>query len=533
MSIGNAIYRLRTEKKLSQEQFANLFGVSRQSVQKWENGTFKPDIDKLIAISRHFGVSVDSLLFDNVNPEMMARVPEPFDNNSEIDQQYGELYGWIPYFNNLEREYKQCEAEGIDLSRYRDVFLSVSKLPVGPIKNRMAELLFQVTMTAPCKPGYKYNEPSRWEEIRSLTQHFELKGGLPEEDVLRERVYGAWLGRCCGVYAGYVIEGAGRKEIRKLLKNSDNYPMRRYILSGDFDEEMSEKLRFIPVDERFADRMRYIRCEDINFTVLSSRIIDVFGRDFKPADVAGAWLSYQPRDSYHGDERIIFRNLICGYYPPDSAVYENPYRESIAAWVRADYYGYINPGDPEAAAGMAWRDACVSNVKNGIYGSMFVAAMLACAAVTDDLREIIRGGLSQIPTTSRLYESITGAIGFYDSGAAQEQFYDDLHRRYNESGETSDWDSIFPNAEIVTAALLYGKGNFGGTVSAAVQAGFDTDCNAAIVGSVLGMRAGVGGIGPEWRAPAEKLIDSNILGVGKVSIAEMADKTMEHIKAAK
>ena len=38
MSIGNAIYGLRTEKKLSQEQFANLFGVSRQSVQKWENG---------------------------------------------------------------------------------------------------------------------------------------------------------------------------------------------------------------------------------------------------------------------------------------------------------------------------------------------------------------------------------------------------------------------------------------------------------------------------------------------------------------
>ena len=39
---------------------------------------------------------MDSLLFDNVNPEMMARVPEPFDNNSEIDQQYGELYGVSP-----------------------------------------------------------------------------------------------------------------------------------------------------------------------------------------------------------------------------------------------------------------------------------------------------------------------------------------------------------------------------------------------------------------------------------------------------
>ena len=38
MTIGNAINTLRIEAKLSQEQFAILFGVSQQSVQKWENG---------------------------------------------------------------------------------------------------------------------------------------------------------------------------------------------------------------------------------------------------------------------------------------------------------------------------------------------------------------------------------------------------------------------------------------------------------------------------------------------------------------
>ena len=38
MSIGNRINKLRTETNMSQEQFAELFGVSRQSVQKWESG---------------------------------------------------------------------------------------------------------------------------------------------------------------------------------------------------------------------------------------------------------------------------------------------------------------------------------------------------------------------------------------------------------------------------------------------------------------------------------------------------------------
>lgn len=62
MTLGEKIYRLRTEKGLSQEAAGEALNVSRQSVSKWETDQSVPELDKLVAISEFFGVSTDYLL---------------------------------------------------------------------------------------------------------------------------------------------------------------------------------------------------------------------------------------------------------------------------------------------------------------------------------------------------------------------------------------------------------------------------------------------------------------------------------------
>lgn len=62
MKLHEKIYHLRTEKKLSQGDLAEILDVSRQSVSKWETGASVPDLDKLVKMSDLFGVTMDFLV---------------------------------------------------------------------------------------------------------------------------------------------------------------------------------------------------------------------------------------------------------------------------------------------------------------------------------------------------------------------------------------------------------------------------------------------------------------------------------------
>jgi transcriptional regulator with XRE-family HTH domain len=65
MSFPENLQRLRKVKKLSQEKLAEIMGVSRQAIAKWECGQSYPDINKLITLRNLFKISIDDLIKDN------------------------------------------------------------------------------------------------------------------------------------------------------------------------------------------------------------------------------------------------------------------------------------------------------------------------------------------------------------------------------------------------------------------------------------------------------------------------------------
>lgn len=62
MNLGESIYRLRSERNMSQGDLADALDVSRQSVSKWENNMAVPDLDKLVKMSDLFGITLDELV---------------------------------------------------------------------------------------------------------------------------------------------------------------------------------------------------------------------------------------------------------------------------------------------------------------------------------------------------------------------------------------------------------------------------------------------------------------------------------------
>ena len=530
MKITEALIRLRKNNKLSQEKFAELLEVSRQAVQKWESGISKPGIEHIIRTSNVFNVSLDILLHGSD-----GRAEETAKQTVSILPDFNSYGGGIQYPEELMTEFTQSMEEGKDIAQYEELFLAVSKMPKGTVKAQLADGIFQLVLNAPLREDYKYNEPSGLESIKALRGDFIYKRKKVRDD-LREKISGAWTGRICGCLLGKPVESIRTDELNILLKKSSNYPMHRYIMSCDVTEEMYDTFRFNLRGRYFADTISYAPADDdINYTVMAATLIDKYGRNFVPYNVLQLWCDSQPKSAYWTAERVAFCNFISGYCPPNTAIYKNPYREWIGAQIRGDYFGYINPGDPEEAAEMAWRDASVSHVKNGIYGEMFAAAMIAYAAVCSYICEIIKAGLAQIPVSSRLYEAVNNIIDEYNNGINAENCFKRIHECYDEN-RGHDWCHTIPNAMIVTASLLYGENNFEKSICMSVQAGFDTDCNGATVDSVLGMKNGIKSIGKEWIEPVNGLADTtlcdaaNYKSVGRVSISDMVEKTLEHIK---
>ena len=97
MTLGDKLSKLRKENNYTQEQLADVLGVSRQSVSKWEGNITYPETDKLIRISELFDCSLDYLLKDAVETDKRNQANEEADlskKKKRLCERKSEKTGW-------------------------------------------------------------------------------------------------------------------------------------------------------------------------------------------------------------------------------------------------------------------------------------------------------------------------------------------------------------------------------------------------------------------------------------------------------
>lgn len=225
----------------------------------------------------------------------------------------------------------------------------------------------------------------------------------------------------------------------------------------------------------------------------------------------------QPDEFY--SENIMTEYRQCIDEGLDAAPYKQLF-EAVAAMPMSE--------SREKAADMAFRDACVSHTKNGIYGEMYIAALLALCAVESDLMTAIKDALKLVPQKSRFVKCVSAIIEKYENGTSEDECFAGIHTEWNEH-EGYDWCHTLSDIQIVVASLLYDGGDYTKTICRAVQTCFDADCNAAAAGSVLGMLKGFSAIDEKWYAPFNGKLETQLFGVGTADIESRVQRTMEDI----
>lgn len=271
--------------------------------------------------------------------------------------------------------------------------------------------------------------------------------------------------------------------------------------------------------------------DDIHYTILALLLVEKKGLDFSTLDVGMHWLENIPFHWFWCASRQIYFHLVNmdDRRPKQEQVDEmptklNPWRECIDGQLRGDFWGFLFPGNPRKAAEYAYRDCSLSLVKNGVYGGMFVAGCISAAlSKNPSIDRIIAGGLSVIPRRSRLAETVHRVSQWSRGEKDWTVVCDKIYKKWGHL----PFAATINNMAMVVLALIYGNLDYEKTISTAVMAGIDTDCNSGTAGSIVGAAIGYDGLGKKWVDPLNDRVKTVVAGFGEGRVSDLVDRTIE------
>ncbi|MDD4818169.1 MAG: ADP-ribosylglycohydrolase family protein [Victivallaceae bacterium] len=332
-----------------------------------------------------------------------------------------------------------------------------------------------------------------------------------------EQVYAAVTGKVIGVYLGRPFEGWSKEKIAerwgKTAPAGAPGPIVRYV-HADCGVPL-----IVPDD-------------DISGTFIFIRALSDSGKfAHTPADFFGdTWLNYlwEKRTILwwggmgNSTEHTAYLRLKHGVKSPRSGSIELNSREvaeQIGAQIFIDAFGMVAPGRPELAAKLAKMAASVSHDGEAVYAAMAVAAMVSAAFVEKDIFKVMDAGVSVIPADSLIARLHREVREWSAADGSWETTYDRIREKYGYHIFGGNCH-VVPNHAVMVMAWAHGGGDFFKTMSIVASAGWDTDCNAANVGSVSALVAGLEHLndGFDFRSPfADRIFLPNASGSGAVT----------------
>jgi ADP-ribosylglycohydrolase len=315
------------------------------------------------------------------------------------------------------------------------------------------------------------------------------------EKYLRQTYYG-WMAQIVAGALGTALEGYTTKNIR---------------------EAFGEVYDYIRKPNTYND--------DITYEIAFLKALERKGKNLQPADIAEEWAALIPL-AWSAEEWAL-KNIKMGIYPPESGFLHNPYREWIGAQMRGSVCGMVAPGKPLLAAKLAFMDGIVSHYNNGVIGEIFNAVITSLAYVESDIRKILELTIKHyIPIKSEYYTVVDYALKICKENTDWEKAWEviiDKFKHYN-------WIHAYPNAAAEVVSLWFGNNDFDETVHICAMAGYDVDCNAAQIATLLGIISQEKALKEKWTEPIGDVLKTYVRANKTISIKELAKYTVELAK---
>jgi ADP-ribosylglycohydrolase len=317
-----------------------------------------------------------------------------------------------------------------------------------------------------------------------------LLAAISDDDVAR-RIYSGWVGQLAGGAFGTALEGCTGDALAACYGSIGSYIGTPTTLN-----------------------------DDCVYELLVLDAIEQGSDPFSARSYAHLWTQEVP--FAWSAEWIALENLrsddACAA-PPLSGWVGNPMFDWIGAQMRSMIFGLLAPNDARLAADLALVEGSISHAAGGLEGAVFAAVLTALAFSVHNPKHLLRESARWIDQSTSYARIVNDSLRICGEVTDFDHAWKVLHERTSHR----NWIHAEPNIAAVICSLWFGERDFTTSFGCLARAGLDVDCNAGLVGTVLGVQNA--GVDSAWSKPLNDTLETYLPKTPSVSIRLLAERT--------